>query len=63
MKRSLRTQMFIQYATIVVLCMLVIPTAISWFLDRQFRMFAEDRLREERQEVVLLMQSLYARTN
>lgn len=63
MKRSLRTQMFLQYAAIVIICMLVIPTAISMLLDRQFRRFAEDRLREDRQEIVLVMQNLYARTN
>ena len=40
MKRSLRTQMLVQYVVIVIICMLVIPTGISKLLDRQFRLFA-----------------------
>lgn len=36
---------------IVIVCMLVIPTAISELLDRQFRGFATDRLRENEVEI------------
>ena len=35
-KRSLRTKLIFQYMVIVIVCMLVIPTAISELLDRQF---------------------------
>ncbi len=63
MKRSLRTQMLIQYAALVIICMLIIPAVISRLLDWQFRNFAEARLDDDRQEVVLLLQGLYERTN
>ena len=51
MKRSLRTQMLVQYVAIVLVCMIVIPTAISWMLDRRFRSFATEKLAEDRQEI------------
>ncbi|MEG1798847.1 MAG: hypothetical protein RR214_01555, partial [Synergistaceae bacterium] len=63
MKRSLRTQMLIQYAALVIICMVVIPTVISRLLDWQFRNFAEARLNDDRQEVVLLVKGLYERNN
>lgn len=61
MKRSLRTQMMVQYVAIVIICMLVIPTAISVLLDRQFRRFSSEKLVEDQQEIVMLMQEIYSR--
>jgi signal transduction histidine kinase len=55
--------MLIQYTAIVIICMLVIPTAISELLDRQFRRFASDKLAEDQQDIVFLMQEVYARGN
>ena len=50
-KRSLRTKLLFQYMVIVIVCMLVIPTAIAELLDRQFRSFATERLRESEQDI------------
>lgn len=61
MGRSLRTKMLFQYVGIVLICMVVIPTAISELLDWQFRRFAGEKLLEDRQEIVLLLQEVYAR--
>lgn len=55
--------MMFQYAAIVIICMLVIPTAISELLDRQFRRFASDKLAEDQQDIVFLMQDAYALRN
>ncbi|MCE5184480.1 MAG: Adaptive-response sensory-kinase SasA [Synergistaceae bacterium] len=60
MKRSLRTQMLVQYVVIVIICMLVIPTGISKLLDRQFRLFASDRLRDDQQEAVRVLEEIYS---
>ena len=60
MKRSLRTQMLFQYVVIVIICMLVIPAGISKLLDRQFRLFTSDRLREDQQEAVRILEDSYA---
>lgn len=57
--RSLRSQMFMQYAAIVLICMIVIPAGISKILDFQMRNFLEIRLLEEEQRVVVLMRDLY----
>ncbi|MDD2350964.1 MAG: HAMP domain-containing sensor histidine kinase [Synergistaceae bacterium] len=59
MKRSLRTQMLVQYVVIVIICMLVIPTGISKFLDRQFRLYSSDRLRDDQQEAVRVLEEIY----
>ncbi len=59
MKRSLRTQMLFQYVVIVIICMLVIPAGISKLLDRQFRLFSSDRLREDQQEAVRILEENY----
>lgn len=61
MKKSLRTQMLIQYVAIVIICMLIIPAAISELLDRQFRRFASERLIEDQQEIVMFMHKTYTR--
>jgi len=61
MKRSLHTQMLLQYVAIVIICMIVIPASISKLLDRQFRRFAEEKLVEDQQEIVLFMQQIYSR--
>ena len=59
MKRSLRTQMLIQYVVIVLICMLVIPAGISKLLDRQFRLFSSDRLHEGQKETVQVLEEIY----
>ena len=46
MKHSLRSQLIFQYMVIVIVCMLVIPTAISELLEWQFKNFLNDRLDE-----------------
>jgi len=53
--------MMVQYVAIVIICMLVIPTAISVLLDRQFRRFSSEKLAEDQQEIVMLMQEIYSR--
>ena len=58
-KRSLRTKLMFQYMVIVIVCMLVIPTAISELLDRQFRGFATERLRENELEVAEFFAKMY----
>ncbi|MCQ4762950.1 cell wall metabolism sensor histidine kinase WalK [Cloacibacillus evryensis] len=58
-KRSLRTKLIFQYMVIVIVCMLVIPTAISELLDRQFRGFATERLRENELEVAEFFAKMY----
>ncbi|MDO4987486.1 MAG: HAMP domain-containing sensor histidine kinase [Synergistes sp.] len=50
-KRSLRTQLIFQYMVIVIVCMIVIPAAISKLLDMQFRRFASERLQENEIEI------------
>ncbi|PKL04339.1 MAG: hypothetical protein CVV54_05530 [Synergistetes bacterium HGW-Synergistetes-1] len=60
MKRSLRTQMLVQYVVIVIICMLVIPTGISKLLDRQFRLFSSDRLLDDQKEAVRVLEELYS---
>lgn len=60
MKRSLRTQMLVQYVVIVIICMLVIPTGISKLLDRQFRLFSSDSLRDDQQEAVRVLEEIYS---
>ena len=59
MKRSLRTQMLIQYVVIVIICMIVIPAGISKLLDIQFRLFSSDRLKDDQQEVVRVLNEIY----
>ena len=51
--------MLIQYVVIVLICMVVIPTGISKFLDRQFRLFSSDRLRESQLETVQVLEEIY----
>ena len=58
-KRSLKTKLIFQYMVIVIVCMLVIPTAISELLDRQFRGFATERLRENELEVAEFFAKMY----
>lgn len=61
-KRSLRTQLIFQYMVIVLVCMLIIPTAISELLDRQFRNFASERLRENEDEIAKLFAAFYVQS-
>lgn len=60
MKRSLRTQMLVQYVVIVIICMLVIPAGISKLLDRQFRLYSSDRLKDDQQEAVRVLEEIYS---
>lgn len=59
MKRSLRTQMLLQYAAIVLICMIVIPAFIAKSLDTQLQKFLNVRLLEDEQEIVLVIGNLY----
>ena len=63
MKRSLRTQMLFQYTAIVIICMVVIPAAISRLLDFQMRRFAEEKFLEDRQEMAAAAGNLYRFSN
>ena len=63
MKKSLRTRMLFQYVGIVLICMVVIPTSISELLNWQFKRFAGEKLMEDRQEIILLLQEIYSREN
>lgn len=51
--------MLFQYVVIVIICMLVIPAGISKLIDRQFRLFSSDRLREDQQETVRVLEEIY----
>ncbi len=46
--RSLRTQHIIQYLLLVLICGLVIPLSISQLLDWNFKKFASEKLKENR---------------
>ena len=59
-KRSLRTQMLLQYAAIVLICMIVVPAIVAKKLDSQMKTFLENRLLEGEQEIAQLMQGFYA---
>lgn len=45
---------------IVLVCMVLIPAAISYLLDRQFRGYAKARLGEDEQEIVTYLEKVYA---
>lgn len=62
-KRSLRTHMLLTYVGIVIICMLAIPISISKLLDWQFGHFVENKLFEDRHEVVLFLEDIYSREN
>ena len=62
MKHSLRSQLIFQYMVIVIVCMLVIPTAISELLEWQFKNFLNDRLDEYETEFTDYFASLYEET-
>lgn len=57
--RSLRSKMLMQYAAIVLICMIVIPAGIAQVLHFQMRHFVETRLFEEEHRVVVFMQDIY----
>lgn len=59
MKHSLRAKLTFQYMVIVIVCMLVIPTAISELLDWQFRNFAKERQTEYEEELAAYFASVY----
>lgn len=59
-KRSLRTQMLIQYAAIVLICLVVVPTFVAKTLDTQMKRFLERNLIEGEQEITRLIQGIYA---
>ena len=58
-KRSLHTQMLLQYVAIVLVCMLVIPLAIFWTLDMRFRRFAGEKLLEDQKEIASMIGENY----
>lgn len=60
MKHSLRSQLIFQYMVIVIVCMLVIPTAISNLLEWQFKNFLDERLDEYENEFSEYLASTYA---
>ncbi|MEG1912233.1 MAG: HAMP domain-containing sensor histidine kinase [Cloacibacillus sp.] len=60
MKRTLKSKLIFQYMTIVIVCMLVIPTAISSLLGWQFRSFAQERLADDENDIVEYFQKVYA---
>ena len=59
LKYSLKSQMLFQYISLVLVCMLLIPALVSWFIDMRFRTFSENILAEERREIVLSLVNLY----
>ncbi len=60
MKHSLRSQLIFQYMVIVIVCMLVIPTAISELLEWQFKNFLNEQLAEYENEFSDYLASAYA---
>ena len=60
MKHSLRSQLLFQYMVIVIVCMLVIPTAISNLLEWQFKNFLNERLEEYENEFLEYLATAYA---
>ncbi len=62
MKHSLRSQLIFQYMVIVIVCMLVIPTAISALLEWQFRNYLNERIAEYETEFTEYFASLYEET-
>ncbi len=62
MKHSLRSQLIFQYMVIVIVCMLVIPTAISELFEWQFKNFLNERLDEYETEFTDYFASLYEET-
>ena len=62
MKHSLRSQLIFQYMVIVIVCMLVIPTAISELLEWQFKNFLNERLDEYETEFTEYFASIYEET-
>lgn len=57
--RSLRARMLMQYAAIVLLCMIVIPAGIAKALHLQMKHFLENRMFDEEQSVVLFIRDIY----
>lgn len=57
--RSLRSHMFMQYAALVLICMIVIPAGVAKILDLQMKNFLEVRMFEDEQRVVDFIQNLY----
>ena len=55
--------MLFQYTAIVIICMVVIPAAISRLLDFQMRRFAEEKFLEDRQEMAAAAGNLYRFSN
>lgn len=60
MIRTLKSKLIFQHMVMVLVCMLLIPAAISYLLDWQFRGFAKDRLEDDEQEIVEYLQKIYA---
>ena len=62
MKHSLRSKLIFQYMVIVIVCMLVIPTAISGLFEWQFKNFLNEKLDEYETEFTDYFASLYEET-
>jgi len=60
-KRSLHTQMLLQYVAIVLVCMLIIPMSIMWALQMRFRTFAEEKLLEDQKDIASVIGENYVR--
>lgn len=54
--RSLRTKLLFQYMTLVIICMLVIPAGIAYQMTYQFRKFSSERLAEDKQQLVSMIE-------
>lgn len=61
LNRSLRSQMLFQYVALVLVCMLIIPMTVSWLLNRQFRRFANEKVSEDKQQLVAIVSKAYIR--
>jgi len=54
--RSLRTKLLFQYMMLVIVCMLVIPGAISWMMNSKFHEFSAEKLVEDKQQLVTVIE-------
>lgn len=63
MKRTLKTQIIIQYMIIVIACMMLIPVGLSKILDIQFKNYVEQKVKDSRNDVLYFLQELYIKGN
>ncbi len=60
MKNSLRSKLLFQFTTLVLICMLVIPSFIGWQMNRQFRKYSSERFEEDREQLVKTLEKSFA---